>query len=117
VVSRDSGICHICLHSGAKSADHVIPVTERPDLALDTSNMKAAHGYPHPCPECSSAAIKRGGKNVYCNETRQAMSIARARRIIEERTGLNLGDGIAEHKGEEGRDVWLRPALFPFMLG
>jgi hypothetical protein len=91
VVTRDMGLCHICRHPGAESADHVLPVTERPDLARDAANLRAAHGWPHPCPTCSAAAVARGGKPVYCNEVRQAMSVERARRVISERTGLSLG--------------------------
>lgn len=104
VVGRDHGICHICLHPGANSADHdPYPVAERPDLALETSNLKAAHAYPGGCPVCSAAAVARGGKPVYCNEVKQAMSAGRARRIIETRTGLTLADE-SQPRGE--RD-WL----------
>lgn len=105
VVSRDYGICHICGHPGATSADHdPYPVTERPDLARDPANMKAAHGYPHPCPVCSPAAVANGYKPVYCNEIKQGMSVERARRIISERTGLTLGKPEGKPQGE--RD-WL----------
>ena len=105
VVQRDAGICHICGHTGASVADHdPYPVTERPDLALDATNMKAAHGWPKPCPVCSAAAIAKGGKPVYCNEIKQGMSADRARRIIEMRTGLTLGKTEDQPQGE--RD-WL----------
>lgn len=105
VISRDRGICHICLHNGAGVPDHLIPVAERPDLALDAANMKAAHGYlktkDGACPVCSEAA----GKPVYCNEIRGALSVERARRLIEQRTGLTLGtDAGSQPRGE--RD-WL----------
>lgn len=90
VVNRDKGICHICTHAGATTADHLISVTERPDLALTHTNLKAAHAYPHACPVCSEAAERRGGKPVYCNEIKQGYSLERARRLIEERTGLSL---------------------------
>jgi 5-methylcytosine-specific restriction endonuclease McrA len=97
VVKRDAGKCHICGHFGAYSADHVIPDTEggssRPD------NLKAVHGYPKACLDCSRAA----GKPVYCNEIRGAMSVDRARRKIEERTGLTLGTqpGAVQPEGRE----------------
>jgi hypothetical protein len=101
VVSRDKGICSICLHPGAQSADHVISVAERPDLDLNAANLKAAHGWPHPCPACSAAAVARGGKPVYCNEVKQALSLDRARRIIETRTGLTIGrEADGEPRGE-----------------
>lgn len=104
VVSRDFGVCYICGHTGATSADHVIPLTERPDLDLDAANLKAAHGFPHPCPVCSPAAIARGGKPVYCNEVKQGWSLDRARRVIETRTGLALARDQDKPRGE--RD-WL----------
>ena len=108
VVRRDRGICHICGHSGAKVPDHLVPVAERPDLALDAGNMKAAHGYLKngggECPVCSPAAVARGGKVVYCNELRGALSVERARRVIETRTGLAIARGDGQPRGE--RD-WL----------
>ena len=103
VAGRDRGICHICGHSGATSPDHLVPVTERPDLALATANMKAAHGWPNPCETCSAAATVKAGKEVkiHCNEIRGAMSVERARRIIEARTGLVLGPKTGgEPRGE-----------------
>lgn len=44
VIARDEGICWLCNHPGADTADHVIPVAQRPDLQFDPHNMKAAHG-------------------------------------------------------------------------
>src|SRR5208282_6527437 len=84
VVSRDFGVCWICGHPGARSADHVIPLTERPDLDLDAANLRAAHGVPHPCPVCSVAATVKAGKEVkvFCNEIKQGWSTERARRVI-----------------------------------
>ena len=108
IVSRDRGTCHICGHPGAKVPDHLVPVAERPDLALSAANMKAAHGYLKngggECETCSAAAAARGGKPVYCNEVRGALSVERARRIIETRTGLTLGGTESQPRGE--RD-WL----------
>lgn len=102
VVQRDAGICHLCKHAGAASADHILPDTEggssRPE------NLKAVHGNPHPCPVCSAAA----GKKIFCNEIRGAMSIERARRLIEERTGLKIGTQARQES--EGRD-WLNREL------
>jgi hypothetical protein len=105
-VRRDAGKCHICLHFGAKSADHLVPVTENPARALDMANLRAVHGYPAACPECSAAAARSGGKLVYCNEIRGMGSIDRARRIIGERTGLSLSGGEAARESAEGRDIW-----------
>jgi hypothetical protein len=100
VVNRDAGKCHICGHFAAYSADHIIPDTEggssRPD------NLKAVHGYPRACAECSAAA----GRNIFCNEIRGAMSIERARRLIEKRTGLAIGNAPQTRSEPEGRDFW-----------
>lgn len=106
VVSRDRGICWVCGHSGAQSADHVIPVTERPDLATAAVNLRAAHSWPGGCPDCTRAYTAKGGqKPVYCNEIKGGMSVERARRIISERTGLALGV-TPEDKARGERD-WL----------
>jgi hypothetical protein len=93
VLDRDRRICWVCLHPGATGVDHVIPVTERPDLELAEHNLKAIHaaGRGHgACPVCSAAAEVRGQKAGFCNEVKGAMSVERARRIIEARTGLTL---------------------------
>lgn len=44
VIARDQGICWLCKRPGADTADHVIPVVQRPDLEFDPTNLKAAHG-------------------------------------------------------------------------
>lgn len=110
VVSRDLGVCHICGHPGAKSADHLIPVTERPDLARVPANLKAAHAYPRGCPVCSAAASVKAGKVViiYCNEIRGAFSIERARRVIGEKTGKEIAPG-QKTEGNSGERGWLLP--------
>ena len=82
VLSRDSGICHVCLHPGALQCDHVIPVTEDPALAFKASNLRAVHGSGrknNPCETCTTAAH---GLLIYCNAVKQAGSVERARRII-----------------------------------
>lgn len=103
---RDAGFCWVCGHSGATTGDHDKPVTERPDLALVLSNIRAAHGGPRPCETCTKAAEKRGFRAIRCNEIKNAGSVDRARRIITERTGLVLpvGDNERPRKREEGRE-------------
>lgn len=81
-------VCHLCGHGGARTVDHVIPVTERPDLALSLANLRPAHGSGNRCPTCSVAA----GKPVFCNEIKHGMSTDRAKRKIQERTGLRPGE-------------------------
>lgn len=102
VVDRDLGLCHVCRHPGAKSADHdPFPVTERPDLAMSASNLKAVHGWPNACPVCSAASQARGGKRIYCNELKSSGTTERARRIISERTGLVLDSKTGDQASGE----------------
>ena len=83
MIASYGGLCWICGHGGGRQADHVIPVTERPDLAWDASNIRPAHGAPgNPCLVCSAAA----GRKTYCNQIRSGLSVERARRIIAELT-------------------------------
>lgn len=111
VVSRDLGVCHICLHPGSKTGDHLQPVAERPDLAMTASNIKAAHGYLKSgggeCSICSSAASAKAGKpvKIHCNELRGALSIERVRRIIGERTGIKIAPG-PRTEGNSGERDW-----------
>lgn len=44
IIRRDHGVCWLCGHTGADTADHIIPYDTRPDLAWTTANLKAAHG-------------------------------------------------------------------------
>ena len=106
VVQRDLGRCHLCGHYGAKSADHLITVEEDSALFWKLSNVKAAHGYPNGCTECTYAAKQLGldPRPCYCNEIRNADSIERGRKRIEERTGLKLPEGGISSPSVEGRD-------------
>lgn len=108
IVQRDKGRCWICGHYGARSVDHIVPVTEDPSREWDRTNCKAAHAWPHGCTDCTYAAAKLGNKPVYCNGVKGGYSIERARRLIEERTGLQLFREVTA----EGRD-WLFLGRFP----
>lgn len=111
VVDHYGGLCHLCDHGGAGQADHVIAVTERPDLAWKMSNCRPAHGAPgNPCPVCTELA---GGRPVYCNQIRGGLSVDRARRLIAERTSgrktpLNAKTpGAPAGQGQDAGRVWL----------
>jgi hypothetical protein len=114
VISRDLGICHICGHPGSNAADHVLPVAERPDLAVTPANLKAVHSASKngggQCPACSVAATVKAGKEVriFCNEIRGALSIERARRVIAGRTGLPLATGSSATPHSNGERDWLQ---------
>lgn len=73
------GTCHICGHGGARQADHLESVADRPDLAWSLPNIRPAHGAPgNPCPSCTAEC----GRKVHCNQLRGGYSVTRARRII-----------------------------------
>jgi hypothetical protein len=90
------GAAGVCFHYGAHSGDHVVPDTEGGKSTPE--NVKAIHAYPRRCGVCTAAA----GRPVYCNEIKGMGSVERARRIIEERTGLKLA---AAPYQAEGRDL------------
>ena len=53
------GICHLCLHPGARQVDHTPPRKTLVRLGLDPGNpryLRPAHGSggktPNPCPTC-----------------------------------------------------------------
>jgi hypothetical protein len=96
VVDYYGGLCHLCEHGGAKQSDHLIPVTERPDLEFDLSNCRPAHGAPgNACPVCE----------INCNQVRGGLSVERARRIIAERAGNEKKPGARNRPGPEPREI------------
>lgn len=106
VIRRDMGICHICGHTGADSADHLFPVAEMTDeqkrtMIYDAANLKAVHH--KPCRVCSDLAARLGFKPIRCNPLRGAYSVERVRRIINQRTGQQLGEQarLSEAEGRE----------------
>jgi hypothetical protein len=100
IVQRDFGRCHLCGHYGAKSADHLIPVSEDDARFWDMANAKACHAYPYGCTDCSFAA----GYPIYCNEIRQDDPVEKGRARIERKTGLHLPAGDTGPSAPEGRD-------------
>lgn len=77
-VARDQGICGICGHPGAITADHIIPYRDwpkdengNPHKGLDdTTNLQAAHGTRgaaehNPCYQCDP-------RGRMCNQSRGA---------------------------------------------
>ena len=76
-----SDLCHLCLHPGARTADHIVSVKEwlerhGTDLGVNAlSNLAPAHGNRGPdgenrCTEC----------NQLCNQARGAASLEPGRR-------------------------------------
>lgn len=78
VIARDQGICGICGHGNAMTADHIIPYRDwpkdthgRPLPGLDApENLRAAHGSRgiaehNPCYMCDP-------RGRYCNQSRGA---------------------------------------------
>lgn len=53
-------LCHLCLHPGAATCDHIVSVLEAPHLAWDLDNLRPAHGTGNKCPTCLRA----------CNQSR-----------------------------------------------
>ena len=117
VVDYYGGLCHICGHGGARTADHLIPEAENPDQEWRIEAFRPAHGAPgNPCQVCTAEC----GRPVYCNNLRGMGSVARARRIIAERKAANQGrktppemkmPGARERlpdAGQNGRE-WLCP--------
>jgi hypothetical protein len=99
---------------GARQADHLQSVTDRPDLAWDLANIRPAHGAPgNPCPSCSAAA----GRKVHCNQLKGGYSVQRAQRIIAEWIAAAGGaPAQARPKPEPGAGrPWLG-AFAPFVL-
>lgn len=88
--------CWLCNCSGvlapADSLDHVIPRTERPELAFTLSNLRPVHH--SECPICKCR----------CNSIRGMGSPERARRIIDsrkEKLGLEVRKSPPATEGRE----------------
>lgn len=44
VLREEHGICWLCGQDGADTADHIVPLSEAPQLAYVRANLRAAHG-------------------------------------------------------------------------
>lgn len=74
-------VCHLCGHPGATEADHVIPLSVRPDLRADSNNLRPAHGGKRQLgpggvyidARCQTCLAE--GKPGTCNQTRGAKPI------------------------------------------
>lgn len=61
VLAEHGDVCHLCLHAGADSGDHVHPRKTHPELAYDPKNGRPVHH--KPCPVCGLRCnIKRKAK-------------------------------------------------------
>lgn len=82
VILRDGGLCGICGHGGAQTADHVVPYKDWPEDgngnklpgADEPDNLRAAHGSRgpgthNPCTQCDPARWPHGRM---CNQSRGA---------------------------------------------
>ena len=102
VVRTHGDTCMVCSHGGARQAGHVIPVTERPDLTWDLANIRPVHGAPgNRCWQCDPV------KGMNCNGIMGMGTIARAQRIIAEKTAARPGTAPAappEPEFPEGRE-------------
>jgi hypothetical protein len=116
IIARDHGLCEICLHPGADSADHRVPISEDPSRSLDPTNLAATHS--KPCAICTEAALRNGWeKPIRCNYIKGANAggLERARRLIEERTGLKIGEQKEEAKPQSDGRPWLCPVIIVLM--
>jgi hypothetical protein len=79
VLATYGDTCWLCTHGGARQADHIESVADRPDLAWDLRNCRPAHGAPgNPCLTCTAEC----GRKVYCNQLRGPMTLERFRRVL-----------------------------------
>ena len=64
VLADSAGVCGICQHDGADTADHILPASTHPHLRYERANLRAAHGV-NGCPVCGRRCNQeRGTKPV-----------------------------------------------------
>jgi 5-methylcytosine-specific restriction endonuclease McrA len=90
--------CILCLHGGARTVDHLLSISERPDLAWSLGNCRPIHAAPHNrCPVC--------GQN--CNGIKGGYSLERARRRYAEKmaaAGKSPSPPRPEKPADSGRE-------------
>lgn len=64
-------LCHLCGHPGARSADHLTPISVWPGQPVDPHLMRPAHGI-EGCPTCARK----------CNTERGAGPLAQAQPLV-----------------------------------
>lgn len=98
VVDYYGGLC-FCGHGGARTADHVIADTERPDREWRIEDFRPAHGTPgNPCPVCS----RECGQNIWCNQLKGSGSVERALRVIAEKKAAHQGGKTPPEREKPG---------------
>lgn len=77
VLKDHRGVCHICLHPGARQVDHTPPRKTLVRLGLDPNNpryLRPAHGNGgntrNPCPTCGRNCNQRKGTKSAVVEAR-----------------------------------------------
>ncbi len=70
---------YLCGHGGARTVDHVIPLSERPELVFSLVNTRPSHGTKNACTVCG----------LKCNNIKSVGTVERAKKIIAERIAEN----------------------------
>jgi hypothetical protein len=79
VFATHGTVCILCLHGGARTVDHLVSVTERPDLTWALGNCRPIHSAPYNrCPVCVAMGLSGN-----CNGIKGGYSLERARRKFE----------------------------------
>jgi 5-methylcytosine-specific restriction endonuclease McrA len=70
LVLAASNVCYLCAHPGSGAVDHVISRKQRPDLALEPTNLRPVHGSLSRCPWCKRACNEAKGDRATMPELR-----------------------------------------------
>jgi len=58
-----SDVCWWCGHTGARAVDHLIPLSQAPDLAEELTNLAPIHGRER-CPTCRRNCNSERGRSA-----------------------------------------------------